>query len=292
MMNFVKNIVKRHFVKIIIGAVVIIAIIVVLGALNSPKKGTPPPSDQTAQDPADYETRVLETLQPKQPPPSPPKKEQPEPQLSRPIQETQVDTVSQSGVAKLKEQHKSEIAQLQKEQKSLAKQIAQIKADEKEQHAWHHEQIQTLDNHARQIEDLGRTLQQVFKTPRQIRIIATDLQGQANTLRSQAQSGGLAVGSSPVTQHIQTEKQSLLGDMASDLNDIALKLQQTQGNPSRVKVIALEIQRKSEGLQSTIESKRNQKIPVNTQLMALEKKHDSMNAKIQELQRQLVAENL
>ena len=292
MIDAVKLFIKTHFAKIIIGLVALVALFIVLSELTGRKEGPSSSPEMSPPDSTVVQTRLPQLRQPQLPSAQPPKEEAPAPQISRTVQETQTDTAAISQGSQVKEKGQAEISRLQKEQQSLAKQIAEMRSDDEERRAWDNEQLQMLDNHARQIGDLGRTLQQVFKTPRQIRIIAADFQGQANALRSQGQSTGQPAGGSSVQQNIQAERQSTLADMTSDLDDIALKLLRTQGDPSRIKVMAIEIQRQSEQLQATIESKRRQKPPTNSQLAALENKHDALKAEIQTLQQQQAEDNL
>jgi len=291
-LQFVLTEVKRHFIIVVLGLVVVIVAFVLLSELNSRKEEPLSPSASLTEDTTFVPTAIIQASQSQRPPAPPRKEEQPTPQLSRPLRETPKDTVTDDQKDTRGEQRKTEIAKLQQELSSLAQEIAQVRTEDEEQKAWRNEQLQMLENHAREIVNLGSSLQQVFKTPRQIRITATNLQQQAKILQSQAQSAAQPVGTSAAQQKIRAEKQSTLEDMASDLDDIALKLQRTQGDPSRVKVIAIEIQRKGGELQRTIETNRRQKTPPNTQLISLEKKHESLNNKILELQRQQVAENL
>lgn len=291
-LQFVLTAVKRHFIIVVLGLVVVIVAFVLLSELNSRKEEPLSPSASLTEDTTFVPTAIIQASQSQRPPAPPRKEEQPTPQLSRPHRETPKDTVTDDQKDPRGEQRKTEIAKLQQELSSLAQEIAQLRTEDEEQKAWRNEQLQMLENHAREIVNLGSSLQQVFKTPRQIRIMATNLQQQAKILQSQAQSATQPVGTSAAQQKIRAEKQSTLEDMASDLDDIALKLQRTQGDPSRVKVIAIEIQRKGGELQRTIETNRRQKTPPNTQLISLEKKYESLNNKILELQRQQVAENL
>ena len=183
-----------------------------------------------------------------------------------------------------------EIENLQKKLKEVQKRVTQLRQEEGQKEKAREEQIGIMEKHAEQMVSLGNTLQRVFKTPRQIRIMVTDLESQAGTIRSQIQTQSRSIGLSSIERIIWTEKRTLLEQQAVELETISLDLQRSQGDPTKVRIVARKILSSSKELQTSIDNAKNKKSPPNNELLSLEKEQETINKKIQELQRKRKAE--
>ena len=270
------DIVRKHLVKIVVGAGVILIFFVVVSVRSGSKDTSvaTQPSSEGEKIPA--ETMLKSLSQQKK------KKQAQQPPVRR--EGTDQDTSGAGSTSRQEEKITREIGELKEKLKEVEQRTALLRQDEIRRDKARKEQIETMENHAKQIESLGNTLQRVLKTPRQIRIMVTDLETQVRTIRSQIQSQSRTVGSSPIDKEIWTEKRTLMEQQASDLEAVSLDLQRTQGDPSRVRVAARNMLRRSEKLRATIEHTKRQKVQPNKELLALEKKEATLKKRIQELQ--------
>lgn len=280
----------RHLAKIVIGGAVA-AIVIVAVSEWSARRGEIAPAPQfSGEGRVFFEPEVEQVQQPPEPPPRPPsRKEQPVRQAPVPVDTVAQDTAGTGLQARQQERLSREIEELQKRLKEAQRRAAQLRQEEDRRAEARRDHILMLEDHAKQLEDLGKTLRQVFKTPRQIRIIAANLKRQASSLQAQIQSQSQAAGRSAIDREIWAEKGSLMESRVADLEAVALNLQRTGGDPSKVRIVAIQTLRKVEGLRATIENRKRQKIPPNSQLLSLERQQEALSQRIQELQQRLQA---
>lgn len=270
------NTVKKHFAIITVGIAMVAIAIVVVGECTSSKQRTDP------------ESMVRYTSQEKN-------QQSTSTQKIQPVQQTR-ETSSQDTAKADSDKNRNkkldhEIENLQKKLKEVQERIAQLRQEEDRRQKAQSELLNMFQEHSEQIETLGNTLHRVLKTPRQIRIIATDLNDQASKIRSQIQSQSRTVGSSSIDRKIWLDQRSVMEQHASDLEAMSLDLQRTQGNPSRVRIVARQMLGKAENIRTIIESKKKQKTPPNAELVSLEKQQDALNKKIQELKQKQKVQN-
>ena len=270
------NTVKKHFAIVTVGIAMVAIAIVVVGECTSSKQRTDP------------ESMVRYTSQEKN-------QQSTSTQKVQPVQQTR-ETSSQDTAKADSDKNRNkkldhEIENLQKKLKEVQERIAQLRQEEDRRQKAQSELLNMFQEHSEQIETLGNTLHRVLKTPRQIRIIATDLNDQASKIRSQIQSQSRTVGSSSIDRKIWLDQRSVMEQHASDLEAMSLDLQRTQGNPSRVRIVARQMLGKAENIRTIIESKKKQKTPPNAELVSLEKQQDALNKKIQELKQKQKVQN-
>lgn len=277
---------KKHRVTIIIAVVVVIVAIVVVSGLRRERKS--PPFSQVSDERMEFpESEGTSVEEPQESPPPPSSEEE------KPVQQTQIvesagtsEAVEAQTQKRRREELDREIRDLQNELRELRRRTAQLRMEDNQRAEARDQVLQMLESHASHIENLGNTLRQVFKTPAQIRIIATDLENQASRLQEQMQSEARTVGSSSIGREILALRRTVMEQQAADLKALALDLQRTGGEPAKVRIIAIRIQEKAEGIQANIQSKRREKIEPNPELQSLENKQVTLQNRIQQLQKQ------
>ncbi len=177
-------------------------------------------------------------------------------------------------------------AGLRQKSTDLAQQVAALQDEEQLRQQWKVEHLQMLGNHARQMADLGSTLRHILKTPTQIRIMASDLESQARSIRSQVATLSRIARTSAGERAIWAEKRATLEKQAVDLETIGLDLQRTQGDPSRIRIVAIRIMNRGQELQDSVENMKSTSIPSNNELLSLTRQLDSVKRELQELQQE------
>jgi hypothetical protein len=178
----------------------------------------------------------------------------------------------------------AQMADLLRKSTDLEKQIAVLQEEEQLRAQWKAEHLQMLEGHARRIADLGNTLQHVLKTPTQIRIMATDLESQAKGLRSQVATLSRVARNGQTEKAIWAEKRTMLEQQAMDLETIGLDLKRTQGEPSRVRIMAIRIGTRGQELLSSVENMTTGSTPSDNELLSLTRQLDSVRRELRQLQ--------
>jgi chromosome segregation ATPase len=276
--------VKRHVIKIAIGTIVLIIVVVVAGQRIRHKPVEVPLTESSEHIAESVESQPQQSPQPQEPPE--PTTTSGETQRSVNVSQNVPahDTTAASSPSQEKEKPSKKIADLQRKSAELERRITQLHTEEQMKMGWRKEQLELLENHTQQIENLGNTLQQVFRTPTQIRIMAADLESQAKGIRSQIQSLSQLARTSDIEREIWNDKRSVLEQQATDIETISLDLQQTQGNPSRVRVLAIRYVGRGKELRTALENLKGQASSPNSELSDAEKQLASVRKNIEELQ--------